>query len=129
MQPLDLPLAPSRGIAAAGLEGSGRLVLQLLLPRIDLVRMNLVALRQTRHSRLLPQRFQGDLRLQPRINLPSRSFRHFSAPSDVTERPKSQLVNRSQIRGPFQLSAKAGPATAKASSAAKNNLAAMLSPP
>src|SRR4030095_10783933 len=42
------------------------------LPGLDLVRVHLVALRQIAHCRLLPQRLQRDLRLQRRVNLPSR---------------------------------------------------------
>jgi hypothetical protein len=55
-----------------------RLFEQLLFPGVDLVRMNLIALGQISHCRLLPQRFQRDLGLLYRVNLPSRSLRDFS---------------------------------------------------
>jgi hypothetical protein len=57
-------------------------VLQRILPGIDLVRVNLIPRRQIgdrRFDPLLgsnPQRLQGNLRLQRRINLPSRLRRH-----------------------------------------------------
>ena len=57
------------------IERAPRVVQQLLLPRVDLVRMNLMALRQVGYRHLLPQRLQRDLRLQRRVNLPSR-LRH-----------------------------------------------------
>jgi len=45
MQPLDLPLAIGFGVPAdAGIEGARRVFQQLLLPGIDLVGMDLVAL-------------------------------------------------------------------------------------
>src|SRR3974390_602281 len=60
------------------IERPRRVVLQLFLPRINLppdqVR-GLVALPQIVHRRLLAQRLGRNLRLQPRINLPSR-LRH-----------------------------------------------------
>ena len=61
---------------------------QLLLPGVNLVRMNLIALGQIGYRRLLPQRFQRDLGLQYRINLPSRSLRvRFIYYYDGTARP------------------------------------------
>src|SRR5208337_4317015 len=73
VQPLDLALRLGFGILSdLRVERPRRMVLQLLLPGIDLVRMHLIALRQVGYSRLLTQRFQRDLRLQRRIDLPSR---------------------------------------------------------
>src|SRR5258707_13101145 len=81
MQLLDLALPAGLGIMAnAGIKGPGRLLYKLLLPRVNLVRVNLVAHRKVRHRRLLPQRLQGNSRLQRRINLPSRSLAHLPAP-------------------------------------------------
>ena len=100
VQLLDLALAACLGIVAnPGVKRPRRLLQQLLLPGVDLVRVDLVALRQVRHRRLLPQRLQGDLRLQPRVDLPSRPLPS-SAPSSTTERPALQLSHRSQFRGP-----------------------------
>ena len=67
MELLDLALVTARAFTAPALKGSRRLVEQLLLPRVNLVRVDLVALRQIGHRRLLPQRLQGDLRLQRRV--------------------------------------------------------------
>src|SRR5882724_2866675 len=103
MQLLDLTLPASLGIMAnAGIKGPGRLLHKLLLPRVDLVRVNLVAHRKVRNRRLLPQRLQGNPGLQRRINLPSRSLAHLPLRSLPTERPPLQLVNWSQNRGPLQ---------------------------
>ena len=55
-----------------------RLVQQLLLPCLNLVRVDLVALRQVRHRRLLSRCPQCDRRRQRCIDLPSCSFRHDS---------------------------------------------------
>lgn len=63
--------------------------------------MDLIALRQIDHRRLLSKRLQCDLRLQRRANLPSRSLRH-RVPSVATERLELQLVNWSQIWPPLQ---------------------------
>ena len=68
VQPLDLTLAVHPGIAGAAFEGACRLIPELLLPGINLVRMNLITLRQISHRRMLAQRLQRDLRLQRRIN-------------------------------------------------------------
>src|SRR6516165_6660920 len=76
MQLLDLPLAIGFGVPAdAGIEGARRVLQQLLLPGIDLVGMDLVALGKVGHRRLFPNRFQRDLRLQGAVNLASR-LRH-----------------------------------------------------
>jgi hypothetical protein len=61
-------------IQVTGVEGPGRFVPELFPPNMHLVRVNLVALGQIGHARLFPQRLQGDLRLQPRVNLPSCSL-------------------------------------------------------
>src|SRR5208337_146608 len=64
VQPLDLALHLGFGILSdLRVERPRRMVLQLLLPDINLVRMHLIALRQVGYSRLLTQRFQRDLRL------------------------------------------------------------------
>ena len=47
---LDVALAVHPGIAAVAFEGASRLIQKLLLPGIDLVRMNLIALRQNRQA-------------------------------------------------------------------------------
>jgi hypothetical protein len=61
-----------------GIERPRRLILKLLLPGVNLVGMDLVALRKVRDRRLLPQRFQRDLRLQSGVNPPPRLLRHRS---------------------------------------------------
>src|SRR5689334_2701288 len=104
MQLLDLTLPAGLGIMAdAGIKGPGRLLHKLILPGVNLIRVNLVAHRKVRNRRLLPQRLQGNSRLQRRINLPSRSLDHLPLRSLPTERPPLQLVNRSQNRGPLHL--------------------------
>jgi hypothetical protein len=70
-------LACSRSISHS-CEGARRLILKLLLPGVNLVRVDLVALRKVRDRPLLPQRLRGDLRLQPAVNPPSRLLRHRS---------------------------------------------------
>src|SRR5262249_44339319 len=69
VQLLHLALVPGHAIAAAVLERPRRLLQKLLLPGVNLVGMDLIALGQIGHGRLLPQRLQGDLRLQHRVNL------------------------------------------------------------
>src|SRR4029077_5630753 len=76
-------------------KGPGRLFQKLLLPGIDLVRVNLIALGQIGHRRLLPHGFQRDLCLQCRVDLPSRLRRHHAlrlsngaAPSNQAHGPK-----------------------------------------
>ena len=92
--------AASASRPTPGSNARAALLQQLLLPGINLVRVNLVALRQIRHRRLLPQRLQGDLRLQRRVDLPSRLLHH---PLRLSRRNGSlQLSPRSQIRGPLQ---------------------------
>src|SRR5947209_2362000 len=87
----------ARAIAIAALERPRRLIEQLLLPRIDLVGMHLIALRQIGNRRLLPQRLQRDLRLQPRIDLPSRPLRHapLRRSDETAQNPISQPVPKS----------------------------------
>ena len=77
MKALDLALLGGvRWLADDAVEGAGRLILQLLLPRVNLIGVNLIALRQLVDARLLAHRLQGNLRLQRRVNLPSCSLRH-----------------------------------------------------
>jgi len=57
VQPLDLTLRVNPGIAGAAFEGACRLIQELLLPGINLVRMNLIALGQIGDCRLFPRRF------------------------------------------------------------------------
>jgi hypothetical protein len=57
--------------AVAGIKRPRRLLLKLLLPGTNLVRVNLVTLRRISHRRLLPQSLKRDLRLQTSIYLPS----------------------------------------------------------
>ena len=49
-----------------------RVLEQLFLPGVDLVRVNLVAMGQINNRRLFPHRLQGDFRLQRRVDLASR---------------------------------------------------------
>jgi len=75
IQLLDLPRRLSVHLLAhLRIKRPRRLLLQLLLPAVNLVGVNLIALREVGYSRLLPQRFQRDLRLQLRIDLASRLF-------------------------------------------------------
>jgi hypothetical protein len=53
VQLLDLPFSIRSAAPSAALKRSRRPILKLLLPRIDLVRVNLAALGQIGHSRLL----------------------------------------------------------------------------
>ncbi len=79
VQPLDLPLMRRFRVPPhPGIERPPRLILKLLLPGVNLVRMDLVALRKVRDRRLLPQRLQRDLRLQSAVNPPPRLLRHRS---------------------------------------------------
>src|ERR1700746_3826111 len=100
MQPFNLALGSA--IAIAGVEGPRRLIEELLLPGVNLIGMDLIALGEIGHRRVLPQRLQCNLRLQRRVDLPSCSLRHSPLRRLPTERPEIQLVNRSQIRGPLQ---------------------------
>ena len=54
MQPFNLALGSA--IAIAGVEGPRRLIEQLLLPGVNLIGMDLIALGQIGHRRVLPQR-------------------------------------------------------------------------
>src|SRR6185437_15733078 len=91
-----------------GIEHPRRMVQQLLLLRIDLVRMNLVTLRQVVHCRLLAQRLDRNLRLQPRVNLPSR-LRHVPLRSKPFGADFLQPSQWSQKPGPLQSSPIAAP--------------------
>src|SRR6201993_2285302 len=99
---LDPPLAARLGLlTGAGVKRPRCLLQKLLLPGVNLVRVYFVALRQIGHAHLLSQRFQGDLRLQRRIDLPSRLLRHH--PLRLTNgMTRFQLIPWSQIRGPLQ---------------------------
>ena len=102
MQLLDLPACPDlRLLPAARIECPRSLLLQLLLPRIHLIGMDLVAHRQIGNARILAQSLQCDPRLQPRINPPSRLLRHSPLLSS-SERQTIQLSSWSQKRGPLQ---------------------------
>ena len=85
------------------IERAPRVVQQLLLPRLDLVRMNLMALRQVGYRHLLPQRLQRDLRLQRRVNLPSR-LRHLPLRPVSFGADFFQPSHWSQNPGPLQMS-------------------------
>src|SRR6516162_11711098 len=79
MQPLDLPLMRRLRVPPhTGLEGARRLILKLLLPGVNLVGMDRVALRKVDDRGLLSHGLQRDLTLQPGINPPSRLLRHRS---------------------------------------------------
>src|SRR5277367_3632887 len=78
-----------------------RLILKLLLPGVSLVRMDLVALRNVRDRRLLPQCLQRDLRLQSGVNPPPRLLRHRSLRLS-NGAAVLQLNPRSQNQGPLQ---------------------------
>jgi hypothetical protein len=95
VQPLDLAFPLRFGIVAdTRIEGARSLLQKLLLLGVNLVRVNLVALRQIGYSRLLPQRLQRNPCLQRCVDLPSRSLRHHPLRL-ATERPISN-----QARGP-----------------------------
>src|SRR6266446_8156427 len=99
MQLLDLTLPACLAIMAnPGVKGPRRLLQKLLLPRVDLVRVNFIANRKVRHRRLLPQRHQRNSRLQRRINLPSRPLAHLPPPfvaNGTASHPISQPVPKS----------------------------------
>ena len=76
MQPLDLPFMRRFRIPPnARVEGPRGLILKLLLPGVDLVRMDFVALSKVHHRGLFPQRLQRDLRFQSGVNPPPRLLR------------------------------------------------------
>jgi hypothetical protein len=60
-------LCPGAGFVVRGIgadpcvKGAGRLLQQMLSPRIDLIRVHLVTLRKVRHRDLLPQSRRPDL--------------------------------------------------------------------
>jgi hypothetical protein len=97
VQALDLAIVVGFSIAAR-LERPPRLLLELLLPGVNLVGVNLIALCQIGHRRLFSQRLQGDLRLQRTFDLPSRSLSH--RPLRNTERRLLQLCTWSHFPGP-----------------------------
>jgi hypothetical protein len=73
---------------------------QLLPPGINLIGVNLIALRQIGRARLLPHRFHGGLRLQRCVDLPSRFASSSSAPVKGRDREPTTAVSR-----PFNTSA------------------------
>ena len=62
-------------VTRPGVKGLRCLLPQLLLPGVNLRGMNFIALGRVRHALLLSQCVQGDLRPQPRVNIPSRLLR------------------------------------------------------
>src|SRR5271169_6029642 len=82
------------------IERPRRMVQKLFLPGVDLVGMNLMALRQVAYRRLLPHRLESDLRLQRRINLPSR-LRHLPLRPVPFGADFFQLSHWSQNPGPL----------------------------
>jgi hypothetical protein len=63
---LDLALAAGLGIPAdVGVESVGGVLQELLLPGVNLVRVDFVALCQFGDRRRFPRRLQGGLRLRP----------------------------------------------------------------
>ena len=80
-----------------------RVLEKLLLPGINLVRVNLIALVQVPLPSLFPQRLQRN----PCFQSSPRSSALFSssslAPYVATKPLRIQLVNRSQMRGPLQI--------------------------
>jgi hypothetical protein len=79
VQLLDLALARRLGVEPHARVESSRCVPQkLLLPGVNLVRVDLVAQRQISNRRLLTQSLQGDLRLHARVDLASRLLGHGS---------------------------------------------------
>jgi hypothetical protein len=88
MQPLNITLRLRLGLLAdLRVERPSRVLLQLLLPGIDLVRMHLIPLRQVGYTRLLPQRLKRNLRLQRRIAI--RSCQTLSADDLNPHKPTS----------------------------------------
>src|SRR5206468_12969882 len=67
-----LPILRLGLLADLRVERPRRVLLQLPLPRINLVRVHLIALGQVSYRRLLTQRFQRDFRFQRCIDLSSR---------------------------------------------------------
>src|SRR5437868_7059603 len=101
MQLLDLAFAHRFGVIAhTRIEGARRTLHELLLPGIDLVGVNLITLSKISHRGAFPERLQGNLRLQPSVNLPPR-LRHHSLLSPK-ERQLIQSSPWSQKPGPLQ---------------------------
>ena len=69
MQLLDLSLVAGLGVPPdARVESARRVLQELLLPGVNLVRTDFVAVRQLGDRRRFPHRLQGDLRLQTSID-------------------------------------------------------------
>jgi len=102
MELLDLTLAVRRCLAAAAaFEGPRRLIQKLLFPGINLIGMNLIALGQIGHRSPLPKRLQRNLRLQRRVDLPSRPLRHLPLRLLRRHGAKSNQSTDPKIRGPL----------------------------
>src|SRR5262249_34941170 len=85
MQLLDLAFMSRFAILVrSAIKSACRMLQQLLLPGVDLVGMDLIALSQIGNRRLVPERFQRNPRLQCRVDPPPRSLRHLSAPPQGT---------------------------------------------
>src|SRR5689334_14016011 len=89
MQLLNLAFAPHLTVSInPRIESPRRMLHQLLLPRVNLIGMNLVALSKIGHRCLFPQRLQRYPRLQRRVDPPSRLLHHFrSSPSGAADYP------------------------------------------
>ena len=90
-------------IAGPASEYPFRMLQQLLLPGVDLRRMDLVVHRQLGDRGLLPQCFEGDLRLQSRVDPPSRSAHRPSVYTDGAN-PGYSLAGGPKFGGHFTLS-------------------------
>src|SRR6476619_1013883 len=97
MQLLNLAFAPRLTVSInPRIESPRRMLHQLLLPRVNLIGMNLVALSKIGHRCLFPQRLQRYPRLQRRVDPPSRLLHHFrSSPSGAADYPIMPLVPKS----------------------------------
>src|SRR6185503_10771302 len=97
MQLLNLAFAPHLTVSInPRIESPRRMLHQLLLPRVNLIGMNLVALSKIGHRCLFPQRLQRYPRLQRRVDPPSRLLHHFrSSPSGAADYPIMPLAPKS----------------------------------
>ena len=73
---MRLTVANKSKLSGAGVESPRRILKELLLPGVNLVGMNFVALRQIGDRRCFPHGLQGDLGLQACVDLASRLLRH-----------------------------------------------------
>lgn len=89
------------GIGAdACVKGRRSMIHKLLLPAVNLVRMDLAAVRQLSHRRLIASNLQGDLRLPRQVDLASRLLSHRSL-RYPTEKPISNLAHGPKNRVHF----------------------------